>query len=98
MKSQKVREIIKNLAKKYNLPISEIEKIVESPFRFQAYIMKEKTNRETLEFPSVRIKNFGIFHSPDWLKEKYKEINKAKDGTIRTEGLPSDIQSTSFTP
>lgn len=82
------RKIIKNLANKYNLTMEEVEKIVYSPYHFLADIIKYETDRETQTFPSLRIKNFGIFFSPPWVKEKFK--NK-EDATVRTEELSSNI-------
>ena len=96
MRSQKVREIIKNLSIKYNISIQEIEKIVSSPFKLQVKVMREG-DRDTQDFKSVRIKNFGIFYSPDWLKEIWIRVNKQRkekeDANIRISELSGDIQS-----
>lgn len=80
MNSIQERKIIKSLAEKYNLRMEDVEKVVYSPFYLQVNIMKNETDRETQTFPALRIKNFGIFFSPPWVKEKFKK--KEEDATI----------------
>jgi nucleoid DNA-binding protein len=48
-------EIIQLLATKYNLPLREITKIVDSQFAVVALTMKAK------EYESVRLPMFGVF-------------------------------------
>jgi len=49
------QEIIYLLANKYDLPLQEIEEIVEHQFKFVARIMKEG------KFDSIRLPYFGKF-------------------------------------
>jgi hypothetical protein len=71
--------LIKLFAKKEGLNIVDIERIVSSPFEFQTHVMKNLCDRDKLEFPSVRVPNFGIFYCPDWKKEQFRKVNIKKE-------------------
>jgi len=75
-----VKVLITKIAKELSLKISDVEKIYEAPFDLQAIIMKYRCNRDTQEFPSLRIPYFLIFHCPSWNKKrllkKYKNERK----------------------
>jgi len=69
MKRNKV-EIIYYLANKYNMPLSKVEKIVNSQFKYVSEIVKEGN------FETVRLPYFGKFS----VKQKRVEyINKKKN-------------------
>ena len=60
MHQKELDPIVKNLAKKYNRSISEIEDIVKSPYYLVAEVM-EKGDRINGVFFNVRIRGLGIF-------------------------------------
>ena len=71
MKKNK-KEIIYNLANKYNLPLNKIESIVEYQFKYIAKIMKAGN------FKTIRLPYFGKFSvNPN----RVKHINKLKNGS-----------------
>ena len=65
------KEIIQILATKHNLPLSEIEAIVEYQFSYVASVMKEG------KFESVRLPKFGKFSVKPG---RIKHIQKKTDG------------------
>ena len=77
------RQIYKELAVKHELPIDTIEQICRAPLEMFDWITKNKTDKETLTYPSLRISGFGVFYvSKETLirkKRRYSESNfKAK--------------------
>ena len=78
MRNPELKKLIKLFADKEGLNIVDIERIVNSPFDFQAHVMKNLCDRDELKFPSVRIPSFGIFYCPEWKKEQFRKINKKK--------------------
>lgn len=72
--SQIKNEIIYKLATKYNLPISKVEEIVNSQFKFVKNVMTEGS------FEAVRLPYFGKFSAK---KERIKHINKLSDEAKR---------------
>lgn len=76
MNNIELNKLTKIKAKKYGLTKQQIEDIMDSSFRFLRYVLVEKTDRKTLDFPSVRIPFFGIFYCPDWVKKKLSKIKK----------------------
>lgn len=66
------KKIIKELAIKYNLTMQQIEDIIDAPFKFQAYIMKNKFSVDKKEFPTVMIPNFGRFYVSEYKQNKLK--------------------------
>ena len=68
------KEIVQILATKYNLPLSEIEAIIEYQFSYVATIMKEG------KFESIRLPRFGKFSvNPGRLKYIQKKTNGSTD-------------------
>lgn len=68
------KEIIQILATKHNLPLSEIEAIVEYQFSYVASVMKEG------KFESVRLPKFGKFSvKPGRIKYIQKKTNGSTD-------------------
>ena len=85
MKNAELHKLVKIKAKKYGLTEQQIKDIVDAPWKFLRYVMKEKGNRETLYFPSVRIPFFGIFYCPDWIMRKLTKDKKEKDEAVQDE-------------
>ena len=75
MKHTQTKEIIRNIARQEGLNIPEVELIIDSQFSLLSEVMK-MSDRERLEFPSIRLPFLGIFYSPDWKVEQFKKINK----------------------
>ena len=84
MRNQRTKEFIKIITKKYRLSIEEVKEIVSSPFEFSSYIMENVSDRDKLYFPSIRIPNFGIFYTPDYVKERLRQINKDESNESNT--------------
>jgi nucleoid DNA-binding protein len=68
------KEIVQILATKYNLPLSEIEAIIEYQFSYVADVMKEG------KFESIRLPKVGRFSvKPGRLKYIQKKVNGSTD-------------------
>ena len=68
------KEIVQILATKYNLPLSEIEAIIEYQFSYAAAIIKEG------KFESIRLPKFGKFSvKPGRIKYIQKKTNGSTD-------------------
>tara|TARA_R110002012_G_scaffold2124_9_gene10190 strand:+ start:1676 stop:1903 length:228 start_codon:yes stop_codon:yes gene_type:complete len=65
------KEIIQILATKYNLPLSEVEAIIDYQFSYVADVMKEGN------FESIRLPKFGKFSVRPG---RIKHIQKKTDG------------------
>ena len=68
------KEIVYFLANKYNIPLSQVEKIIDSQFKFVSIIMREG------KFNTVRLPYLGKFTVN---KKRVEYINKLKDGATR---------------
>jgi len=79
--NREVKVLFKELAKKYDLTLEQLEEIFEAPFRLQVENMKKRCDRRKLTFPSLRIPYFGIFYCPEWHKQRLKKKNE----TIRSD-------------
>ena len=73
-----LRKLAKLYAQEHGLLLPDVLNVIDIPFEFLTHIMKTKGNRKTLHFPSVRIPYWGIFHSPEWMKERIRKKNKKK--------------------
>ena len=71
-----LRKLAKIYAQEHGLKTSDVLNVIDIPFEFLTYIMKNKCDRKTLHFPSVRIPYWGIYHSPNWMKERIKKRHK----------------------
>jgi hypothetical protein len=71
-----LRKLAKLYAKEHELNLQDVLNVIDIPFEFLTHIMKTKCNRKKLHFPSVRIPYWGIYHSPDWMKERIKRKYK----------------------
>jgi len=83
------RQIYKELAVKHELPIDTIEQICRAPMEMFDWITKNKVDKETLTYPSLRISGFGVFYvSKEKLlrkKRRYGEdYKKIQSGTIQS--------------
>lgn len=83
MRNPEVQRLIKLIANRRGMNIDTVQQIVEAPFKFQGHIMRNYCDRETLQFPSVRIEHFGIFYCPDYIKERCRKINEKTNGNNR---------------
>ena len=69
------KEIIYFLANKYNIPLKNIEKIIDSQFKFVSVVMSKDKSFDTVKLPY-----FGKFTVN---KKRVEHINKLKDGVTR---------------
>lgn len=75
------RQIYKELSIKHDLPIGTIEDICRAPLEMFDWITKNKTDRKTLTYPSLRISGFGVFYvSQEKLKRKIALNKEYRDG------------------
>ncbi len=70
------KKIIKELSEKYDISYERMLELQESPYHFLKYVMTDEVDREKYIYPSVRIMGLGIFHCPDYVKEKFKRQNE----------------------
>lgn len=77
MRSKRTKEHLEKLAKKYDLKVSQMEQIVEAPFRFFVQIASEG-DRKTMNFHGVRILKWGLFSVKEGRKQHFIKINNAK--------------------
>ena len=56
-----IQDLIRRLAKKHNMTIDQMKDLFESPFHVTIDAIKG-ANRETEEFPIIRVINFGVFY------------------------------------
>tara|TARA_R100000152_G_C6768047_1_gene193397 strand:+ start:1643 stop:1885 length:243 start_codon:yes stop_codon:yes gene_type:complete len=68
------KEIIYFLANKYNIPLSQVERIIDSQFKFTSIVMTKGG------FNTVKLPYFGKFTVN---KKRVEHINKLKDGVTR---------------
>ena len=80
------KELAKDLAKRHNLSLAQVENALAAPFRFQKHVMTNLCDRESCIFPSLRIPNLGIFHVPEYILNKLKLKNR-QDELISDEEL-----------
>ena len=71
-------EIIKKLAKQYNLPQYKIEDVINSYFDLAAFTLKNGVDADEGKFPTIGIPYMGKFFAPDYKREKYNEAIRAK--------------------
>jgi hypothetical protein len=78
MRSRRTKTHLEELARKYNIKVSQMEEIAEAPFRFFVQIASEG-DREQMNFDSVRIMGFGLFSVKEGRKQHFKKINNAAE-------------------
>jgi len=80
MRSKRTKNHLEYLAKKYGLKVSQVEEIVEAPFRFFVQIAGEG-DKEKLRFDSVRIIKWGLFSVKEGRKEFFKKLRDDRKKT-----------------
>lgn len=80
------RQLIKELAKKYNKKEADIREAAMFQFKFAADKMRE--------FGEVRLPYFGVF-KPDYKKKRKidEAIRKSNDGKVERNSTPSNIDT-----
>jgi len=71
-----LRKLAKLYADENGLLLPDVLNAINISFEFLTHVMKTKCDRKKLYFPSVRIPFWGIYYSPDWMKERIKKKNK----------------------
>lgn len=77
MRSKNTKNHLETISKKYGIKYSQMQEIAECPFRFFTQIAGEG-DKETLNFDSVRIINWGLFSVKEGRKKFLKECNEKK--------------------
>lgn len=77
MRSKRTKVHLEKLSKKYKIKFSQMEEIVESPFKFFIKVAAEG-DRENMIFDSVRIIGWGLFSVKEGRKEHFKKIKNDK--------------------
>lgn len=75
MRNRELKGLVKIVANEESITAKDIEEIIDSPFIFQATVMRS-ADRSALKFPSVRIPYWGIFHAPQWRVDKLKDTDE----------------------
>lgn len=82
MKHIRTKMLLKEIAKNEEVTQEDVIKIVELVLgEYPRYIMSSCVERETNEFPNIRIPNFGIFYVSSKKKGYLAKLNK-KDESI----------------
>lgn len=89
MKHLETRQIIRELAKKYNVPIYQIENVVSTIPDFIMSTTREEVNKLEGKYPIFRVPEWGIFYVPEQVIEhvKTKLQNKINNGIISMDKL-----------
>ena len=77
MRTKRTRGYIQEVAKNHGVSDAQVERIVESFFRFTAEVMKEG-NVQTMDFSDVRIMKWGVFRVKEGRKKFFRELNEKK--------------------
>jgi nucleoid DNA-binding protein len=78
MRTKRTKGYIQEVAKKYNVSENDVEKVVESFFRFTTEVMKEG-NPKTMDFADIRIMKWGVFRVKEGRKKFFLELNKKRE-------------------
>ena len=78
MKSSNTEAIVKSIAREYGYSEREIFDMIKAPFDLLAKVMRE-ADRESLDFPSVRIKYFATFYCSEDRKKYFKKLKEYRD-------------------
>lgn len=81
MRSKRTKDRIDKLSKKYKVSSSQVQEVVESPFRFFIKIANEG-DKENFIFHSLRIMNWGLFSVKKGRIEFFKKL--ANNDNIKT--------------
>lgn len=74
MIQKEVKKLIKDMSRETGYREEHIEDMVNFPFELLANVIK-KSDRQIVDFPSVRLNGFGLFYCSDGRKEFYKKLN-----------------------
>jgi len=86
MKHLKTKFLKKQIAEDEGLTLAEVDKIIDSHFEFVRHCMTNEVDRNTNYFPTIRLRNFGIFFCTEGRKKQMEKLNnRLKDGTVSTE-------------
>lgn len=78
-----VKDLIKLYSKKYNIPYSQMEEIVYSPFKLTAVKLREASIDDLDTLPYIHIINFGKFvPSLGKIKRALDIVNSRKDEVV----------------
>lgn len=82
-----VKNIIKDLAAKHNLPINVVEKIVESPWRAMAEDVKkiELGSSDPNDYPMFYHVHFGIFKTNSRRLTRYLTYKKENENATHNQ-------------
>jgi seryl-tRNA(Sec) selenium transferase len=73
------QELKKQLAKRFNIRVGQVEEIVASQGSFVVEVMSRKSDRATYKFPSVRVPGLGLFYCPDHVIKNFKKMDQEKN-------------------
>lgn len=75
MRTKRTRGYIQEVARDHNVSDTQVEKVVESFFRFTAEVMKEG-NPQTMDFSDIRIMKWGVFRVKEGRKKFFRKLNE----------------------
>lgn len=85
MQHLQTRQLIRELAKEFELSVADVTAILNSVPEFTKHIMVTEVDKEEGIYPTVRIPGWGIFYVPEGVKKNVKtalEKKKNKDESI----------------
>ncbi len=65
----------RELAKKYDIGLTQLNEIITCQSMVVADVIGNRSDRETLSFPSVRLPGFGLFYVPE---KKLRVLRRVK--------------------
>ena len=86
MQSSRIKALVKEISREFNIPEKDIYAIVKAPFDLVVKVMREGS-KEKVMFPSIRIISFGTFYMSKGRKEFFEKLNTKLNG--REEELQS---------
>ena len=82
MRSTNTKNIIKEIAREHKYSEKEVEIMIKAPFDFLTQVMRN-SDRDKLEFPSVRIKYFATFFCSETRKRYFKRLKNLVEDARR---------------
>lgn len=76
MHRQLSKQLIKKLAKEYNLPEYKIRDVINSYFAFALYVLKYEVDFKKRKVPTVGIPFFGKFFFPEFQHKKLDKFDE----------------------
>ena len=77
MRTKRTKGYIEETATKHGVRPSQVKEIADSMFEFVAEVMSEG-ERESLNFPEIRLMKWGIFKVKEGRRKHFEKINTAK--------------------